>query len=378
MGQICLSVPLLLIRSRKTKSGLPLAFFLLATGILAVEPMIASYFPQWSAVYMAFAFPMLFMLSPCLWLYIEAQTAFEPWEIHRKQLRHFLLLWPALVISLMIPLLPEDVFFTLFISNTDVVDPKGVAVAICILIMMLLWIGQCTLTFVRIIKRLNDYRQQLNNFFSNKEGKELKWMSLLLPLMAFIWIFSLAVAFYSNVFNNLIFNESIEAILILILVWSLAHFGLQQEPLKTVTYDVQPPEKQPNSDKVDNKPEANKKYQRSALAEEQATRIAQKIHSVMEEDKLYLDANLSLQKLASYVSISPNYISQTLNQTLDSNFFDFVNHWRIQAAKPLIIANQSTVLNIALSVGFNARSSFYKAFKQETGQTPSEYRKQNS
>ena len=70
-----------------------------------------------------------------------------------------------------------------------------------------------------------------------------------------------------------------------------------------------------------------------------------------------------------------NYISQTLNETLSINFFDFVNQWRIEAAKPKIIANQDTVLNIALEVGFNARPSFYKAFKQETGITPSEFRK---
>jgi AraC-like DNA-binding protein len=54
---------------------------------------------------------------------------------------------------------------------------------------------------------------------------------------------------------------------------------------------------------------------------------------------------------------------------------DFVNQWRIEATKPKIIANQDTVLNIALDVGFNARSWFYKTFKQEAGKTPSEFRK---
>ena len=98
----------------------------------------------------------------------------------------------------------------------------------------------------------------------------------------------------------------------------------------------------------------------------------------MQSEHLYLDSNLSLQKLAQHVSISPNYISQTLNQTLQLNFFDYVNQWRINAAKPEIIANQRSVLEIALAVGFNARSSFYKAFKQQTGLTPSEFRKQNT
>jgi AraC-like DNA-binding protein len=60
---------------------------------------------------------------------------------------------------------------------------------------------------------------------------------------------------------------------------------------------------------------------------------------------------------------------------METNFFDFVNKWRIETAKPKIIANEDTVLNIAFGVGFNARSSFYKVFKKETGKTPTEFRK---
>jgi YesN/AraC family two-component response regulator len=196
------------------------------------------------------------------------------------------------------------------------------------------------------------------------------------------------------------------------LIWSLAHFGLQQKPGLTeatsnlkgadsndnagVGSDVavkiefekeglveqkkeqEQKQEQEQEQALTQKKDSAKKYQRSALGSEQSDRIAAKINTVMATDKLYLDANLSLQKLASYLAISPNYISQTLNETLSINFFDFVNQWRIEAAKPKIIANQDTVLNIALEVGFNARSSFYKAFKQETGQTPSEFRKMAS
>jgi YesN/AraC family two-component response regulator len=48
----------------------------------------------------------------------------------------------------------------------------------------------------------------------------------------------------------------------------------------------------------------------------------------MRQDQLYAYPNLSLQKLARYLAISPNYISQALNETLTVNFFDFVNQWR--------------------------------------------------
>jgi AraC-like DNA-binding protein len=255
---------------------------------------------------------------------------------------------------------------------------------------MLLWLGQCVYTISRIIHRLVAYRKQLKDLFSNNDDKELHWMNWLLLIAISTWLFSLATVFSSNLFDNLLFSLRTEAILSLLLIWSLAHFGLQQKPgftepissLKVANPKVTSTEvdksESTNAEvevEVEQESSTTKKYQRSALGSEQSGRIADKINTVMKQDKLYLDANLSLQKLASYVAISPNYISQTLNETLSINFFDFVNQWRIEAAKPKIIANKDTVLVIALEVGFNARSSFYKAFKQETGKTPSEFRK---
>ena len=367
VGQICLSVPLLLTRGIKSALCLPLALFLLANGTLALEPMVSSLLPDWFALYTALAFPALFMLCPSLWFYVEALTSTKPWKIEIKQVRHFFLLWPALMVAVMIMFLPKEMHTAIFINDEDAAGPLALTLMVSILVLILLWLGQCIYTISRIIHRLVAYRKQLKDLYSNNDDKELNWMNWLLLIAISTWLFSLATVFSSNLFDNLLFSLRTEALLSLLLIWSLAHFGLQQKPGLT----------EPLVDDVEVKEESStaKKYQRSALGTEQSDRIAGKINAVMEKDKLYLDANLSLQKLASYVAISPNYISQTLNETLAINFFDFVNQWRIEAAKPKIIANQDTVLEIALEVGFNARSSFYKAFKQETGQTPSEFRK---
>jgi len=40
----------------------------------------------------------------------------------------------------------------------------------------------------------------------------------------------------------------------------------------------------------------------------------------------------------------------------------------------MIAAGDASVLAVALDVGFNSRSAFYKAFKRETGMTPKDYR----
>lgn len=384
VGQIFLSVPILLTRAKKSVICLPLALFLFANAALAMEPVVSAHFPNWHQLYSALAFPMLFVLCPSLWFYVEGITAEKPWQLNSKQARHFVLLWPAILISVMMIMLPKDMHTAIFINDTDVSDPLAITLMISMLIIILLWLGQCLYTFYRITRRLVTYRKQLKNLFSNNDDKELGWINWLLLITISTWLFSSATLLSSSLFDNLLLSLRAESLLSLLLIWSLAHFGLQQKPVLTdynqeCSKQEYSKENRVNDDKEDTEAVIpSKKYQRSALGAEQASRIADKINSVMKNDELYLDSSLSLQKLATHVAISPNYISQTLNETLSTNFFDFVNQWRIEAAKPKIVANQNTVLDIALEVGFNARSSFYKAFKQETGQTPSEYRKQLS
>jgi len=163
------------------------------------------------------------------------------------------------------------------------------------------------------------------------------------------------------------------AALFLLLVAALGLFGLYQKPGFEDQY-LNNSKNRISRTATDSDGESGK-YQRSALNTDDASRISGKIHAAMEGDKLYLDPSLSLKKLSDHLRISPNYISQTLNETIGECFFDYVNKWRIEAAKPDIGKGEKTVLTIAYEVGFNARSSFYKAFKKETGVTPSEYRK---
>ena len=103
-------------------------------------------------------------------------------------------------------------------------------------------------------------------------------------------------------------------------------------------------------------------------------KVARKLEDAMTRDKLYMDANLSLSKLAKHTGCSTNHISQTLNTHLNTTFFDYVNRRRIEAAIPLLHAGNLNILEVAMAVGYNAKSSFYKAFKQMTGKTPREFK----
>ncbi len=99
----------------------------------------------------------------------------------------------------------------------------------------------------------------------------------------------------------------------------------------------------------------------------------------MENDQLYLNNELDLDMLAEHLAISPNLLSQIINQKTRQNFYGLINQFRVQHAQRLLQQQQDslhekTVLEIAIKSGFNTKSSFYRNFKKNTGHTPTSYR----
>tara|TARA_B110000240_G_C13493813_1_gene450802 strand:+ start:90 stop:1127 length:1038 start_codon:yes stop_codon:yes gene_type:complete len=106
-----------------------------------------------------------------------------------------------------------------------------------------------------------------------------------------------------------------------------------------------------------------------------------KLTSFMGKEKPYFDFELTLQKLASQIEIPEKELSILINHHLGKHFFDFINEYRINEAKNILenhLKKEVTILEILYQVGFNSKSSFYTAFKKETNQTPTQYRKEHS
>ncbi|MEO1030963.1 MAG: helix-turn-helix domain-containing protein, partial [Bacteroidota bacterium] len=119
------------------------------------------------------------------------------------------------------------------------------------------------------------------------------------------------------------------------------------------------------------------KYANSTLTKTQSIEYLGKLKALMEKEKLYLKQDLSLIDLSEFIKVSPNLISQILNEELGNNFFEFVNHYRVEEAKRLLAnqkSKQFTIASIAFDSGFNNKTSFNNYFKKMTGRTPSEYR----
>lgn len=107
--------------------------------------------------------------------------------------------------------------------------------------------------------------------------------------------------------------------------------------------------------------------------------VQEKIEKVMTEERLYLDSNLSLKTLSSYMKMPSHIVSIVINEQLGKSFIQLVNNYRIEDAKKLLLKNDETlsISTIAFDVGFNSVSTFNRAFKNYQGITPSEFQKGN-
>ncbi|GAB2519439.1 helix-turn-helix domain-containing protein [Spirosoma aerophilum] len=101
----------------------------------------------------------------------------------------------------------------------------------------------------------------------------------------------------------------------------------------------------------------------------------------MQMDKLYLDPELTVEKVGRHVQLTPKTVSFVLNQHVQKSFNAFVNDYRIEAVKQQLTnpANEYlTLTGIALECGFNSQATFQRAFKQATGQSPKRFIEQQT
>lgn len=102
------------------------------------------------------------------------------------------------------------------------------------------------------------------------------------------------------------------------------------------------------------------------------------LKKAMDDDRLYLNPNLNLATLADHTGITQKIISAVINQHLHKSFNEFVNEYRIEAFKEKIMQRETdnfTIAGIAFGCGFNSQATFQRTFKQITGISPSEFRR---
>lgn len=90
----------------------------------------------------------------------------------------------------------------------------------------------------------------------------------------------------------------------------------------------------------------------------------------------FRDKTLSLQKVADFVERSPAYFSHLLVKKHGLSLSELITNSRVKEAKKLLLETQLTIQEIAAETGFANGNYFSRIFKEQTGMTPSDFRKQ--
>ena len=305
----------------------------------------------------------LSLVTPLLWMYFDDITADQsrPWK--RSDLLHFSLTGAICLTAL-------AAYMGLIPGAAPPSQPSTTSGAVVSAVgdMLLALEKGALIVFglvylVMGIRRLTLHDDRLKQVFSTIDRRQLEWVRILGFLLLANFLLTSLYFLFGWPESDIVFG-----VLGLAFTWVMAASVLRQKP----AFEIETPDLGEGPSVRLCVPAG--RYEKSLLNEERLNAIAEKIRVSFERDKNYLDPNLSLRKLSITISVDENKLSQTFSRKLETNFFDYVNAWRVNFAKDMLLNTKDSVTEIALAAGFNSRSAFYRAFRAETGLTPSEFK----
>jgi AraC-like DNA-binding protein len=237
-------------------------------------------------------------------------------------------------------------------------------------------------------KQLIAYQRSIRQLFSETSRIDLNWARFLvngfLVLVAVFFVaFPLMFVFPNHISLILLINMSVGAPYIYMATW----LGIKQYTV----WQVQPGVNKETAEAtiqqavdIESNTSNGKKVKpaKTAQNDDRMEVLVKKIIILMEEEKLYQEAELTLQQVAGKLQVPAYQVSHALNEGMMKSFYDVVNNYRVEDAKRLLLDEKSsnqTILSIGFEAGFNSKTTFNTVFKKFTGLTPTEFReKQNS
>lgn len=300
--------------------------------------------------------PFILLHGPLLWFYIKAQTK-QDFRFKPFHLLHFL---PFLVVQinflLGIYLLPSTQKIHLDATEGFKLMPTYGFMMMMILILPPLY-------YIWALNILHKYTISIKNYFSKLENIDLQWLRVLL-ISSLIMVSIINITFFIDYFYHIapfLWLQAASFIFVSLYVLFLGFFGHKQDSLFTKV-PLQKVELQPEIIKAIDK--ADETFIYKLLAE-------------MKNKRLHLNPDLTISALSGEMSVSEEYLSGILNNQLKRNFFDFVNHYRVEDFKMQCQDSKKdnlTLIAIAYDCGFNSKATFNRVFKKTTTLTPSEYK----
>ncbi len=217
---------------------------------------------------------------------------------------------------------------------------------------------------------LLQHERRIKKYYSSIEKIDLRWLRLVIAFICFTYVSCSLISIigykWANYYSNIVFS---------VIIYGMGYYGMKYPPMFTdIHEEISTDETIPLIEEL----VTENKYEKSGLSSEKANAIANKLDALMQSEKLFLNAELSLQQLADKLPVSLHHLSQVLNQIKQQNFFDYINQLRVEEFKKECFnpsKKSYSILGLALDCGFNSKAAFNTAFKKHTGITPSEFRK---
>jgi len=321
--------------------------------------------------------PFALLIGPFLYLYVRSFKETITWS---KAWPHFLLFFIFLILDyIFLSSLDDKYPHTHQVPEEVLLNPAS-NIRIFIRIVRN---AQLIVYYFLALKALKSYQKSIHHLFSNHSRISLAWLRWVINGYLFL-IVTLLILFYFVVR----YPEQFGLLIVINMAIITPHLylitlkGLTQPTL----WQVNATEQKENIEKEILKAEAielnrsnldKSKTQKSGLAEAKIVEMASHILNAMERDKLYREAELTLQDLANRLQYSSHQVSQAINEGLKKNFYDVINSYRVEEAKRLLIDPKNknfTILSVAFEAGFNSKTTFNTVFKKFTGLTPSEFK----
>lgn len=309
-----------------------------------------------------------FLAAPLPYFYVRTLLG-RPFELRGQTMLHvipFVLVLPGLLLYPLPASLPDSLEWT---NNLPVSKEFSLFFSLAIIIAQLIYV-------ILALRLVYTHSPEVKSDYSAAEATHLRWLRTLMLLIISTFVLSIAaeIMVYAELRSwRFFYNISFYGIMIMFYLISYKAVTQPQLFKQINPYDTV-------TSAVTDHPEFVK-YEKNKLSQAQANTYCQRLVSLVEDQKVFLNPNLTLQDLADQLDITKHHLSQVLSSMLHQNFYQFVNGYRVRHVQNHL-QNQDksnlSLLGLAMESGFNSKSAFNRAFKNHTGMTPSAYVKQLS
>lgn len=296
-----------------------------------------------------------FLLGPITYFYFKSITD-AAWSFSKNQLLHFL---PFIIFVVIIPLIAYKVLNDRQIDYgmLSVFDHREKIVSTIqwtystVFIFQFVHLGYFLFKNLKIV---NYYSKRLTSEYSNIDVK-INWLKYFNIALIIILIFSVIFLYILLVTD--IYRRHLDYIYVIPigLLFNFISFKFMRTEWRPI--------------------ENNSKYEGSSLNQDEIPDYIVKLNRLMENEKVYLNNVIRLSDLSEMMTINKHHLSQIINQHYGLSFYDFINQFRVNEAKDIIIKHpEYTLHQVAFDSGFNNKTSFVNAFKKFEKVPPSKFR----